>query len=267
MAFVETSTGQLYYEILDVTPPWIGSPETIIFHHGVAGHPAIFTDWLGVLAKRYRIVRFDTRGHARSANSDKRYQWSFNGLVNDLLHVADAAEAQRFHFVGESIGGTVGIACAFSQSKRLLSLTLSNASAKGGLLGNVNIWREMVKTASQRKWAMQMMEWRFHLDALSAESFDWYLDLHENVDMDVCLDLADLLLEADFTDKLGNIQTPTLLLSPDDSPFIPARIMVQMCEKIPGSEIQVFAHSRHGLPLSHGKQCAKVLLEFLNRRT
>ena len=267
MAFVDTRAGNLYYEVIDLTPPWIKEPETIIFHHGVAGHPAIFTAWIRVLAGKYRIVRFDTRGHARSAIPDSNYVWTFDGLVDDLLHVADAAGVKRFHFVGESIGGTVGVACALSHSKRLLSLTLSNAAVKGGLLGNVNVWREMVKTGSQGKWASQMMEWRFHLDALNAESFDWYLDLHETVNMDVCLGLADLLLGVDFTDKLSGIRMPTLLLAPDDSPFIPARIMIEMSERIPGAEIQVFAHSRHGLPLSHGEQCAKVLLEFLNRRT
>ena len=267
MAFVETRAGNLYYEITDITPPWIKDPETILFHHGVAGHPAIWTPWLGVLASRYRLVRFDMRGHGRSAIPDKGYKWSFDGLVDDLLFVADAAGSKRFHLVGESIGGTVGIACALSNSKRLHSLTLSNASAKGGLLGNVNVWREMVKTGSQSKWAAQMMEWRFHFDALDVASFDWYLELHETVSMDVCLDLADLLLGSDFTSKLGNIETPTLLLSPDDSPFIPARVMIDMCERIPGAEIQVFAHSRHGLPLSHGEQCARVLVEFLARRT
>jgi len=267
MSFVETPTGKLCYEICDLTPPWVEDPQTIIFHHGVAGHPAMWTDWLGVLAARYRLVRFDVRGHGQSAIPEKGFKWSFDGLVDDLLRVADAAGAERFHFVGESIGGTVGIACARAHSKRLRSLTLSNASPVGGLLGNVNIWREMVKTGNQKKWAAQMMEWRFHYNSINQDTYNWYLAIHENCSMDVCLDLADLLLEADFTGDLRNIETPTLLLSPDDSPFIPATVMHSMHDAIRGSEIQVFAHSRHGLPLSHGKACARVLADFLQRRT
>lgn len=267
MSFVETPTGELCYEICDFTPPWLENPQTILFHHGVAGHPAMWTAWLGVLAAKYRLARFDMRGHGQSAMPEAGFKWSFDGLVDDLLHVADAAGAERFHLVGESIGGTVGIACALSNQKRLLSLTLSNASPLGGLLGNVNVWREMVKTGSQKKWAAQMMEWRFHYNALDQATYDWYLELHENCSLNVCLDLADLLLGADYTKDLSRIEIPTLLLSPDASPFIPATVMHSMHDMIPGSELQVFAHARHGLPLSHGEACARVLDDFLARRT
>jgi len=75
------------------------------------------------------------------------------------------------------------------------------------------------------------------------------------------------LLTCDLTKQLRNIRVPTLLLSPDDSPFIPARIMANMREEIPGAELEVFANSRHGLPLSHGEACARVYSEFLARRT
>ena len=267
MPFVETPTGNLRYEVCDLTPPWVENPQTIVFHHGVAGHPAMWTGWLGNLATKYRLVRFDLRGHGESAMPEKDYKWSFDGLVDDLLHVADAAGTERFHFVGESIGGTAGIVCALSRPKRLLSLTLSNTSPKGGLLGNVNVWREMVKTGTQKKWAAQMMEWRFHRDALDRDTYDWYLALHETCSMDVCLDLADLLLKANYSKELKNIRMPVLLLSPDNSPFIPAIVMHQMHDAIADSEIQVFAHSRHGLPFSHGNACAQVLAEFLQRRT
>ena len=267
MPFAETPTGNLRYDICDLTPPWVENPETIVFHHGVAGHPTMWTNWFNALSSKYRLVRFDLRGHGESVIPDKGYKWTFEGLVDDLLRVADAAGAERFHFVGESIGGTAGIAFALSHPKRLHSLTLSNTSPKGGLLGNVNVWREMVRTGTQEKWAAQMMEWRFHRGALDRDAYNWYLALHETCSMDVCLGLADLLLKCNYSKELKNIRMPTLLLSPDNSPFIPATVMLQMYDVITDSEIQVFANSRHGLPFSHGKQCAQVLAEFLQRRT
>lgn len=267
MALIETPTGNLYYEICDLTPPWIEQPQTIVFHHGVAGHPAMWNGWLASLMHRYRIVRYDLRGHARSDMPGAGFNWSFDALVDDLLRVADAAGAEQFHLVGESIGGTAGIACALSHQQRLRSLTLSNASPRGGLLGNVNIWRDMIDADGQKKWAEQMMQWRFHDGALDEATFRWYLALHESCSVEVCLALADLLLGIDYSDQIERIEMPTLLLSPDDSPFIPATVMLGMHEAIKGSEIQVFAHSRHGLPLSHGAACAGVLADFLARRT
>lgn len=268
MSFATTPSGNLNYEVFDLTPPWVENPQTIIFHHGVAAQAAIWTRWLGELAGKYRLVCFDMRGYGKSVKPQPDFQWTFDGLVDDLMHIADAVDAKQFHFVGESIGGTTGIAYAISSQKtRLLSLTLSNASAKGGLFGNVNVWREMLKTGGQKKWAAQMMEWRFHPGALDAETFHWYLDLHETCSMDACLGLADMLLASDFTKELGNIRKPTLLLSPDNSPFVPAAVMANMRNEIPDAELEVFANSRHGLPLSHGEMCARVLEDFLVRRT
>jgi len=51
-----------------------------------------------------------------------------------------------------------------------------------------------------------------------------------------------------------------------NSCVIPAQAMAGMHALIVGSELQVFAHSKHGLPLSHGEGCARVLIEFLERR-
>ncbi len=258
----------MHYETCDLTPPWVEDPETIIFHHGVAAETAIWTPWLSFLATKYRLVLFDMRGYGQSVKPDAQYEWSFDAMVDDLRHIADAVDAKKFHLVGESIGGTTAIAFALSSQKtRLLSLALSNTAAKGGLLGNVNVWREMVRTGGQKKWASQMMEWRFHPGALDQDTYHWYLQLHETCSMDTCLGLADMLIACDFTQELRNIRLPTLLLSPDDSPFVPAKIMAAMREEIPGAELEVFANSRHGLPLSHGEACARAYLEFMERRT
>jgi len=265
MPMIETASGALFYDLCDVVPAWVENPQTIVFHHGIAANTHIWADWLPVLATRYRLVRFDMRGFGKSAQPPRDFRWSFAGLVEDLLRVVDAARAQRFHLVGESIGGTVALACALSAPNGLLSLTLSNAAARGGLVANVKGWREIVAQEGQSGWAKRLMESRFHPGALDPELHAWYLGVHETCSMDATLGLADLLLGADLTPRLGEITVPTLLLSPQSSPFIPLEVMASMRAAIPGAELQVFAHSRHGLPLSHGRACAETLTAFLER--
>jgi pimeloyl-ACP methyl ester carboxylesterase len=266
MPFAETDAGTLHYQVCDIVPPWVPSPRTIVFHHGVAAGLDIWAEWLPVLATRYRLVRFDMRGFGRSNVPAAGFAWSFERLVDDLLAVADAAGAVRFHLIGESIGGTAAIACALRDPQRLLSLTLSNAAARGGLIGNVKGWREIVATSGQAEWARQMMAWRFFPDSLDAQVHAWYTALHERCSMDASLALADLLLATDLSERLADIRVPTLLLSPESSPFIPVEVMAGMRAKIPHAELQVFAHAKHGLPLSHGARCARVLRDFLARR-
>jgi pimeloyl-ACP methyl ester carboxylesterase len=109
------------------------------------------------------------------------------------------------------------------------------------------------------------MDSRFHPGALDPGLHAWYLRVHETCSLDATLGLADLLLGSDLTPRLGEITVPTILFSPQSSPFIPLEVMAAMRAAIPGSELQVFAHSKHGLPLSHGRVCAETLAAFLAR--
>ena len=77
--------------------------------------------------------------------------------------------------------------------------------------------------------------------------------------------VAKLLIGADYMDQLDTIKVPTLLLSPEASPFIALDLMADMRRRLPNAELQVFAHAKHGLPLSHGAQCAAVARDFLDR--
>ena len=266
MPTVQTPTGALHYSICDIVPDWIENPQTILFHHGIGANTHIWADWLPALATRYRLVRFDMRGFGLSVAPEKNFKWSFDVLIDDLLAVAQAANVTRFHLVGESIGGTAALAFALAAPEKVLSLCLSNAAARGGLVSNVKGWNEIVAQGGQAAWARQMMQWRFHPDGLSPQMHAWYTSVHETCSMDATIALADLLLASDLTPRLQEIRVPTLLLAPEASPFIPLEIMASMRAAIPSAELQVFAHAKHGLPLSHGRECAHVLKEFLQRK-
>ncbi len=267
MPTVRTPTGPLHYDVCDIVPNWIENPQTIVFHHGIGANTHIWANWLPVLATRYRLVRFDMRGFGQSMVPPKDFKWTFDDLIDDLLAVAEAANARRFHLVGESIGGTAVLACALKTPERVLSLCLSNAAARGGLVSNVKGWREIVRQGGQTAWAQQMMQWRFHPNALTPELRAWYTRVHETCSMEATIGLADLLLASDLTARLGEIKVPTLLLAPEASPFIPLEMMASMRAAITGAELQVFANAKHGLPLSHGRECARVLRDFLLRAT
>lgn len=267
MSFVDHRDARIYYEVIDPTPKRIAQPPTLIFHHGVAANLELWNGWLPYLTERYQLVRFDMRGCGRSSVPEPGFRWSLEVLANDVLAVADAACAKTFHFVGESLGGTVGLYLAIHFGERLSSLTVSNGAPRGGLVQNLAGWRDIIETRGQKAWADQMMEWRFFPGTLPREQFDWFHDQHATCSPTAALAIADLLATANLSSELGHIKAPTLLLSPDASPFIPVTVMAEMKQQIPDCELQVFAHTRHGLPLSHGAACAQVLRDFLSRRT
>jgi pimeloyl-ACP methyl ester carboxylesterase len=75
-----------------------------------------------------------------------------------------------------------------------------------------------------------------------------------------------MLVAADLSESLAEIGVPTLLLAPDESPFVSLEITHDVQARIPDCELKVFAGARHGLACSHGAACAQTLLEFIERR-
>jgi pimeloyl-ACP methyl ester carboxylesterase len=258
--------GALSYEVIDATPRWRPAAPLIVFHHGIGATAEIWADWLPALVDRYRIARFDTLGFGRSARPGPGHPWSLDGLAEDVCAVAGAAGGGPFHLVGESLGGTVGLALAARRPGALLSLTVSNASHRGGSIQRARQWREFIGAHGMAAWAEMMTPLRLDRERVSEGQWRWFERAQALASPDAVLDLADLLIGADLSPLLSAIAVPTLLLAPAQSPFVPLAVMEQIHAAIPGSELQVFTDARHGLPCSHGDACGRALRSFLDRR-
>ena len=266
MPLLDRLGGSLYYEVTTLTPPWREDPPTILFHHGVGITGDTWLDWLPVLADRYRLVRFDMRGFGRSSVSGPGFPWSMELLAADALAVARAAGAERFHIVGESLGGTLALYLAIHHPAALASVTICSASHRGSSINRVREWREFIDQNGMAAWSAMMMPKRLDPDGVPEAMYRWFEREQAKSSADAVLDLADLLIRTDLTAALGSITAPTLLLSPDSSPFVPLEIALEIQSRIPRSEIQIFRGVRHAIVCSHGRECARALRDFLDRR-
>jgi 3-oxoadipate enol-lactonase len=255
----------LHYTVTDVTAPWHGEPETIVFHHGVGITSDIWLEWLAPLADRYRLVRVDCRGFGRSPIPPKGFPWSMAGLADDVMEVARAVGADRFHYVGESLGGTLGLFLAVHHPAAVRSLALCSTAHRGGSIERVHEWRAYVAEHGMAGWSRMMMELRM-APGVPAAMRDWFDREQAQCSADAILDLADVLVATDLTDRLGEIAAPTLVLHPDSSPFIPLPMALELHARIPRSEIRIFPGARHALAHTHAVACASALREFLGRR-
>lgn len=266
MPFVQRGDHRLYYEIIELAEPWRTAPETLLFHHGIGAVSGIWSDWVHTLADRYRIVRFDMRGYGRSDVPAADVSWSIDLLAEDVLAVADATATERFHFVGESIGGTIGLYTALKHPTRFLSLTMSNAGHVGGSIQKVKTWRRTIAERGMAGWSDDFMADRFHPGALSRERWDWYARQQAADDPDSVLKALAVLVGMDLSEQLGAVRVPVLILHPDASPFIPAAVAARMHAGIRDAELHIIGYAKHGMPFSHGRECAAILRGFLARR-
>ena len=99
-----------------------------------------------------------------------RVRWSLEGRWPTRSRSARAAGAERFHFVGESVGGTVGLLLGSRRPDALLSLTVSNASHRGGSIQRAREWREFIRANGMAKWGEMMAPLRLERDRVSPPS-------------------------------------------------------------------------------------------------
>ncbi|MSP93656.1 MAG: alpha/beta fold hydrolase [Alphaproteobacteria bacterium] len=84
--------------------PWV------VFSNSLATNLSMWDDQAAALAKDFRVLRYDQRGHGKTDAPDGRY--NFDTLVADVIGLYDALNIARAHFVGLSMGGMTAVALA-----------------------------------------------------------------------------------------------------------------------------------------------------------
>jgi pimeloyl-ACP methyl ester carboxylesterase len=264
MTLVATPEGALHYDVVEQTAPWQAGGLPILFHHGIGSSSALWRGWYPALVDRHPMVIFDMRGCGRSHIPGPDFKWSLDRMVEDMFAVADAAGLKRFHLVGESIGGTIGLAATMARPERIATLTVSNGAHLGATIGRVQVWRTQLDEGGSPGWSKAFMHDRFHPGALTQGQWDWFERQQAEWPRDSILNALSVLIGADVTPRVGEIRCPTLLLHPDGSPFIPVPVMAELHRLLPNAVLNVIGPARHGLPFSHAAQCAGLLRTFLD---
>lgn len=267
MAFAESKGAKIFFKVVDMTAPWVSDPETIIFNHGIGIDHRMWTKWIPTLMGQYRLVTIDMRGFGSSTIPAADAAWTMDLLVGDIFAVARAVGVDRFHLVGESMGGTICLCSYLQDPQAVRTITVSNGAHIGGTLKNLNDWRDVISGKGMPGWSAMMTKHRFYDDVLESEERAWFNKAQEQCSADSCLNALDVLRGVNLTAQLSKISVPVLLLHGDSSPFIPASMTAELHAGLSDSEMQIFRHARHGLPLSHGVECSQVLRAFLDRRS
>jgi 3-oxoadipate enol-lactonase len=92
---------------------------------------------VAAFAGRFRLIRYDTRGHGGSPATPGPY--SFDDLGQDVLAVLDALDVERAAFCGISMGGHTGLWLGIHAGRRFNAIAVCNSAAR---IGTEQAWRE-----------------------------------------------------------------------------------------------------------------------------
>ena len=120
------------------TPAGNGTPELIHYElegsgpcltlvHGVGSCLGSWDGVIAALGPGYRFLRYDLRGHGRSARLPGPYH--LDDFVDDLRRLLDRLEIARTHLAGFSLGGLIAQAFALAEPHRVEKLVLISTVA------------------------------------------------------------------------------------------------------------------------------------------
>jgi len=260
----------MYYEIDDFTDPW-RSAEPLWIQHGFGRSLQFWYHWVPPLAGKYRVIRRDMRGHGQSADPGPNYVWSVDDLLNDMKGFLDTLGIDKVHYVGESVGGILGVAFAVRWPERFKSLTL--CATPTAIYPHIQElfavgykdWYTALGTLGPRAWVKALMERGGGVGVAGAESprLNWILQEWGKTPTHVLQGLCRLVPSVNITSLLPQIKVPTLILAPENSPITPLTEQITIRDSIPGARIAVIAGHGHEIYLENPDACISALLSFL----
>ncbi len=100
---------------------------------------------LPALAQRFRVLRYDTRGHGQTSVTPGPY--TIGQLGRDVLALLDALGIDRVHFCGLSMGGMIGQWLGSSAPECIDRLVLCNTAAK---IGTPEMWNARIEMVNNQ---------------------------------------------------------------------------------------------------------------------
>jgi 3-oxoadipate enol-lactonase len=244
---------------------------------GPEGAPAvIFSPSLGTdlsmwepqaqrLAERFRVVRYDVRGHGRSPVPPGPYSIADLGL--DLLGLIERLGLERASLCGISIGGMASMWVAAHAPEHVERLVVCCSSAHidphGAYRDRAAVVRERglaeIAEGALKRWFTSEFRdshpdlVRWMCERLLATPVEGYASC--------CEALADMDLRA----ELGSIAAPTLVIAGRDDPATPPEHSELIAAGIAGSRLEVVANAAHLANLGQPEAVGDLIAQHLER--
>ena len=184
---------------------------------------------LRALASKNRLVRYDCRG---CGLSDRQVPgFSFELALSDLETVVDAAGLERFSLFGSSQGAGVAIAYAALHPKRVKTMVLYGAFARGRLARNpseqdrkeARAMRQLIEIGWGRSNpAFRQIFTSMLIPDSTPEQYQWFTELQRtSTSPENAAHLIAAYETMDIADLLSQVQCPTLVIHSRGDPRVP----------------------------------------------
>jgi pimeloyl-ACP methyl ester carboxylesterase len=218
-----------------------GGAPLVLLHPGGADSRA-FDDNLPGLAARFRVYRFDRRGHGRTP--DPGGPITFEQMARDAIAFVETQVGEPVHLAGHSDGAVVGLLAARLRPDLVRGLVFSSG------------------VFHHDGWLPGVLE-------LPQDAFDFLAGLHAEVAPEPSfgalmakLDRMHAEEPALTPDDLARIAIPALLVFGDDDEIAMEHV-IAMHRALPRAQLAIVPGGDHGHPSDDPERFASMVARFL----
>jgi 3-oxoadipate enol-lactonase len=260
MTMVQISGGRLFTRVDgEGDKPWL------VLSNSLGADHTMWDAQIPLLTERYRVIRYDTRGHGRSDAPPAPY--SFDDLIGDVVAVMDRHGASRASYMGLSLGGMTGLGLALKHPDRVERLVCCDARADNPE-PFVKSWDDRIAIVNEKGTA-----------GLVAGTVERWLtpdfrSAHPEVEAKLAAQIrgtsaegykgcAAALKTLSFQKDLGRLTVPTLYIDGAEDSAAPIPAMQAMADATPGGRLAIVPDAAHIANVNNPQGFAEALRGFL----
>jgi pimeloyl-ACP methyl ester carboxylesterase len=222
-----------------------GQGEPVILLHGGLANSNYWGDQVPVLAKHYRVIVMDSRGHGRSTRNEQPYGYDL--MASDVIALMDYLKIEKAAIVGWSDGAILGLDIAINHPERLTKLFAFAANSDPSGVKDIAqsaVFNAYIARAEKEyeKLSATPNEYKSFLDQISkmwATQPNW------------------------TADQLKSVKVPTWIVDADHDEAIKRENTLFMADNIPGAGLLLQAQVSHLSFLQDPQQFNADVLHFL----
>lgn len=249
-----------------------GQGKPVVFLHSWAFNADMWQYQMVDLAGRgLRCVAYDRRGHGRSGQPDRGYD--YDTLADDLASLLEALDLREVTLVGHSMGGCEVVRYLARHGSARIARAVLAAPMTPFMMKTADnpdgVEREAIE-ATLRQYACDFTKWAddntppFFTPETSPGITRWLLDMLLDTPLKVAIDCQRLTLCTDLRADLRAIDVPVLILHGDADASAPIDLTGRRTAAlIRNAELELYEGAPHGLFVTHRERFNEDLHRFI----
>lgn len=237
----------------------------LVFAHSLACTRAMWDPQMPALASRYRLIRYDARGHGESAVPPAPY--TLDQCADDAIGLIRALKLPPVVFVGLSMGGMVGQVLGLRALPELRALVLCATSSRVPPEAQP-LWDEriaMVKAGGMAPMVEPTLGRWFTAPYLAKRppEVERIAALIRATPPEGYVGMGEAIRRLDLTDRLSAIRLPTQVIVGEGDQGTPVAASEVIASKIPGAKLTVLKEAAHICNVEQADKFTAILTGFL----